>query len=147
MKRTGLLALALLAVAWLAAGCIAAGYETSGPQDLVTPEAATATTPAAPTATTPSDGLPTIRVADLPAEARDTLALIEQGGPFPYRQDGIVFENREGRLPAKPQGYYHEYTVKTPGASNRGARRIITGSSGELYYTGDHYDSFERIAP
>jgi ribonuclease T1 len=73
------------------------------------------------------------------------LELIAHGGPFPYRQDGVVFQNREGRLPAQGRGYYHEYTVPTPGASNRGARRIITGSHGEKYYTRDHYRMFVRI--
>jgi ribonuclease T1 len=74
-----------------------------------------------------------------------TLELIERGGPFPYRQDGTVFGNREGRLPAKARDYYHEYTVPTPGASNRGARRIIRGQSGETFYTRDHYSTFMRI--
>ncbi len=91
------------------------------------------------------DGLATIRVDQLPPEARETLALIAQGGPFPYRQDGVVFQNREGYLPPRPDGYYHEYTVKTPGSPDRGARRIITGSQGELYYTDDHYATFKRI--
>lgn len=87
----------------------------------------------------------TIRVDQLPPQAHDTLALIAEGGPFPYRQDGVVFQNREGSLPSRPSGYYHEYTVKTPGASDRGARRIITGGGGEMYYTDDHYVTFKRI--
>lgn len=98
-------------------------------------------------------GTSSITLADLPAEARQTLALIHQGGPFPYDRDGIVFGNFEKRLPAKPRGYYHEYTVPTPGVRSRGARRIIAGSgpqrdvrhSGEYYYTADHYQSFARI--
>jgi ribonuclease T1 len=73
------------------------------------------------------------------------LELIAHGGPFSHRQDGVVFQNREGRLPAQARGYYHEYTVPTPGASNRGARRIIAGSRGERYYTRDHYRTFLRI--
>jgi ribonuclease T1 len=81
----------------------------------------------------------------LPLEARETLNLIRQGGPFPYAKDGAVFGNREGLLPQKPRGYYHEYTVNTPGARDRGARRIISGAGGELYYTDDHYRSFRRI--
>ena len=87
--------------------------------------------------------------AGLPSEARDTLRLIAQGGPFPYRQDGVVFGNREGRLPDHPYGYYHEYTVTTPGAPTRGARRIITGGTPPevWYYTDDHYRSFRRIDP
>ena len=67
------------------------------------------------------------------------------GGPFPYRQDGAVFQNRERLLPARPNGYYHEYTVKTPGSPDRGAWRIIVGEKGELYYTDDHYDSFRQV--
>ena len=86
-----------------------------------------------------------IRVEELPREARETLALIRQGGPFPYRRDGIVFGNRERRLPVQSNGYYREYTVPTPGARDRGARRIIAGGSGEYYYTGDHYNTFRRI--
>jgi ribonuclease T1 len=87
----------------------------------------------------------TVAVSALPTEARDVLTLIDHGGPFPYDRDGIVFENRERLLPDEPIGYYHEYTVTTPGSSDRGARRIITGTSGELYWTDDHYRSFERI--
>jgi len=86
-----------------------------------------------------------IAVAQLPLEARQTLHLIDQGGPFPYSRDGIVFGNREGRLPRKPYGYYHEYTVPTPGSHDRGARRIIAGKTAERYYTDNHYQSFKRI--
>jgi ribonuclease T1 len=88
----------------------------------------------------------TVSTSSLPAEARQTLALIDSGGPFPYDQDGVVFGNREGLLPDHATGYYHEYTVPTPGSPDRGARRIITGSAGEVYYTDDHYRSFERIS-
>ncbi|MER5308026.1 ribonuclease [Streptomyces sp. NPDC002773] len=83
--------------------------------------------------------------SDLPSQAHDTLRLIDAGGPFPYRQDGAVFQNRERILPARAQGYYHEYTVKTPGASTRGARRIVTGNAAEDFYTADHYASFDLI--
>jgi ribonuclease T1 len=86
-----------------------------------------------------------VRMAELPPEARRTLALIEKGGPFPYERDGIVFGNREGLLPKRARGHYHEYTVKTPGSRDRGARRIVTGGPGEYYYTEDHYRSFRRI--
>jgi ribonuclease T1 len=92
-----------------------------------------------------SSGLPTIRMADLPPEARQTLQLIAQNGPFPYRRDGLVFENRERLLPLKPRGYYREYTVPTPGESDRGARRVVAGDAGERYYTSDHYASFRII--
>ncbi len=84
----------------------------------------------------------------LPAEAHRTIALVQRGGPFPHRQDGGVFGNREGRLPRKPRGWYREYTVDTPGLRHRGARRIVTGGDPprEWYYTDDHYDSFRSIA-
>ena len=88
------------------------------------------------------------RVDTVPAglqAGRDTLRLLERGGPFPYDKDGAVFLFLEGILPAKRRGYYHEYTVITPGENDRGARRIVTGSRDELYYTDDHYDSFKRI--
>ncbi|WP_306316217.1 MULTISPECIES: ribonuclease [unclassified Streptomyces] len=82
----------------------------------------------------------------LPGEAHDTLDLIEQGGPYPYEQDGTVFSNREGILPDQSSGYYHEYTVITPGSDDRGARRIVTGESNqEDYYTADHYASFDLV--
>lgn len=89
--------------------------------------------------------LPTIPLSDLPSEARQTLTLIKQGGPFPYPRDGITFSNREGRLPYHQRGHYSEYTVKTPGRRDRGARRIIAGSRGEFYYTDDHYKTFRLI--
>ena len=86
-----------------------------------------------------------VALKELPAEARQTLALIKAGGPFPYAKDGSVFGNREGLLPKRTRGYYREYTVKTPGAKDRGARRIVAGLPGEYYYTDDHYRSFKRI--
>lgn len=97
---------------------------------------------AAPHATLPSASAPLPPF--LPPEAADTLARIAHGGPFEHRQDGIVFNNREGRLPAMPDGYYHEYTVDTPGLDYRGARRIITGGTPPrvYYYTDDHYRTF-----
>jgi ribonuclease T1 len=82
----------------------------------------------------------------LPPEAYDTLDLIAVGGPYPYPEDGGVFENREGLLPSQDIGYYHEYTVETPGSDDRGARRIVTGDSyQEDYYTADHYESFDLV--
>ena len=121
------------------AGCslLAGGGATQQPTD------------GAPTAT--MVGLPagwtggTIGVEALPPEAIDTLLLIEEGGPFPYDQDGSTFQNREGILPDAPRGYYREYTVETPGSPDRGPRRIVTGRDGERYYTDDHYDSFRFI--
>lgn len=104
-------------------------------------------TSAASTPTIPArvNGFKTIAIHALPIEAQTTLKLIERGGPFPYRQDGQVFQNRERILPQKPSGYYHEYTVETPGSEDRGARRIVSGKQGELYYTDDHYNSFKVI--
>lgn len=96
--------------------------------------------------TDPASGLTIVAVADLPDEARDTLKLIDQGGPFPYSRDGVVFGNFEKLLPQHDRGYYREYTVKTPGENDRGARRIVTGKDGERYYTDDHYKSFRRVA-
>ncbi len=89
----------------------------------------------------------TVAAEQLPAEARQTLKLIDAGGPFPYRRDGVVFKNLERRLPQQPRGYYHEYTVPTPGSRDRGARRIITGAQppAVFYYTADHYETFRRI--
>ncbi|MFF9124998.1 ribonuclease domain-containing protein [Streptomyces sp. NPDC014889] len=82
----------------------------------------------------------------LPSQAYDTLRLIDKGGPFPYSQDGAVFQNREGVLPKQSSGYYHEYTVVTPGSPDRGARRIVTGQkTREDYYTADHYVTFKLV--
>jgi ribonuclease T1 len=94
-----------------------------------------------------------IPAAELPKEARETLALVKRGGPFPYQKDGTTFGNFEKRLPIRARGYYREYTVPTPGARDRGARRIVAGegaggdvrTSGEYYYSADHYRSFRRI--
>ncbi len=90
-------------------------------------------------------GMDTVRADRLPAEARLTLRRIDDGGPFPYEKDGAVFGNFERRLPREKRGYYHEYTVRTPGERDRGARRIVTGSGGEIYYTDDHYASFKAV--
>ncbi|MEU6669938.1 ribonuclease domain-containing protein [Streptomyces sp. NPDC046727] len=108
---------------------------------------ASRSSPAAVGASTPAwaRGTATVREARLPAEARRTLALIDRGGPFPYARDGVVFGNFEGHLPKHRRGYYHEYTVRTPGSRDRGARRIVTGQGGEIYYTDDHYESFRAV--
>ena len=91
----------------------------------------------------------TIRLSELPRQGRDTYELIRKGGPFPYEKDGSVFGNRERLLPAHPRGYWREYTVKTPGSRDRGARRIVCGgpprSPDDCYYTADHYASFRKI--
>jgi ribonuclease T1 len=90
-----------------------------------------------------------VAAADLPREGRDVLAQIRAGGPFRYERDGVVFGNRERKLPAQTSGYYHEYTVPTPGAKTRGARRIVCGGPRKApdacFYTNDHYRSFRRI--
>ncbi|MEU7027295.1 ribonuclease domain-containing protein [Streptomyces sp. NPDC046275] len=151
--RSGLALLAglvlLLAGLTALAGC--AGGSDGAPGDRTATAARTATSPArtptgrAPASLAPSSGLPTVREAELPPEARRTLALIRKGGPFPYAKDGAVFSNFERVLPRHPRGYYHEYTVPTPGERDRGARRIVTGRQGETYYTDDHYQSFREV--
>ncbi|MEU2232991.1 ribonuclease domain-containing protein [Streptomyces vietnamensis] len=128
-----------LVLAVFLAGCSSAGGGGTG---TAAPTRAATTAAAAPTGTS---GLPTVRAAELPPEARKTLALIARGGPFPYAKDGAVFSNFERVLPRKERGYYHEYTVKTPGERDRGARRIVTGRSGETYYTDDHYETFREV--
>lgn len=92
-------------------------------------------------------GLPVRALSDLPPEAEGTWRRIERGGPFPYERDGTVFGNRERLLPAENESYYHEYTVPTPGSDDRGARRLVTGTGGEVYYTEDHYASFVVVDP
>lgn len=99
-----------------------------------------------PQAAAPEEASP---IDQVPAAERpvllETLSLVQRGGPFPYKQDGTVFQNREGHLPKRPRGYYREYTVPTPGAKNRGARRIVVGNDGDTWYTSDHYNTFVRI--
>jgi ribonuclease T1 len=87
----------------------------------------------------------TVDIAELPKEARQTIALIRKGGPYPYRKDGAVFGNFERSLPLHERGYYKEFTVPSPGSRDRGARRIVLGKAGELYYTDDHYETFREI--
>ncbi|MEV7391225.1 MULTISPECIES: ribonuclease domain-containing protein [unclassified Streptomyces] len=100
----------------------------------------------ATTADAAASSVGSICYSNLPSQAYDTLDLIASDGPFPYSQDGTVFRNSEGILPSEPSGYYHEYTVITPGSSTRGARRIVTGEAyQEDYYTSDHYASFDLI--
>jgi ribonuclease T1 len=92
-----------------------------------------------------TSGFSKVNLSSLPSQATDTVRLIQRGGPYPYSQDGATFQNREGILPACATGYYKEFTVKTPGSSTRGARRIITGRGGEYFYTADHYASFRLV--
>lgn len=90
-------------------------------------------------------GLPAGYSDDLPPEALDVFDAIERGGPHAYRQDGSTFFNREGLLPFEDEGYYEEYTVETPGSPDRGARRLVVGARGEVFYTADHYASFIEV--
>jgi ribonuclease T1 len=104
---------------------------------------------AAPVGTGPAPMVPSAAgyPSFLPPEAIETLQAIDRGGPFPYSRDGVVFQNRERRLPERPRGYYHEYTVATPGEADRGARRMITGGDPPevYYYSDDHYRSFRKV--
>jgi ribonuclease T1 len=107
-------------------------------------------TPAAPTRSAnppdPESGLALVEVGSLPVQARQTISLIERGGPYPYAKDGAVFGNRERLLPSRPHGFYREYTVPTPGEDDRGPRRIVTGDQDrQFFYTDDHYASFVRV--
>ncbi|MDN4642881.1 ribonuclease domain-containing protein [Arthrobacter sp. PsM3] len=150
-RLTALLALlaGLAVLAFVLAGVPPAGtgLPDAGPAS-VAPRA-TPAAPAAPAAPRPAanpSGLPEVRASELPAEARQTLALIARGGPYPYPRDGVTFGNFERILPRQSSGYYKEYTVSTPGEADRGARRIVAGQAGEKYYTPDHYSSFKFIA-
>ena len=159
--------LLVVALASIAAGC---GAATAPALGLPTAPTAAASESAAPgrepatgrspvsalgsgqaastTAASPIDGqsgLPTVAFAELPPEARATIELIRAGGPFPYSQDGAVFGNRERLLPPRPAGWYREYTVETPGSDDRGARRLVAGADGTLYWTEDHYASFRAV--
>ncbi|HEV7830064.1 MAG TPA: ribonuclease domain-containing protein [Pseudonocardiaceae bacterium] len=98
-------------------------------------------------AVTSAAGLPVRALSELPPQAAQVWQLIQDGGPYPYRQDGVVFGNRERRLPSRQSGFYREYTVPIPGEHDRGPRRLITGGLTELYYTGDHYVSFVSVDP
>ena len=104
---------------------------------------------AAVSARAPAPSTEEIDVADIPREAREVLAQIKTDGPFRYERDGVVFGNREHRLPAQSRAYYHEYTVPTPGMKSRGGRRIVCGGQrtapNACYYTSDHYQTFRRI--
>ncbi|WP_375423130.1 ribonuclease domain-containing protein [uncultured Friedmanniella sp.] len=122
------------------------GTSTARPAATVVGSATVAGSATASAGPDPETGLPQTALASLPVEARRTVTLIDRGGPFPYRQDGAVFANREGRLPRHPSGWYHEYTVVTPGSDDRGARRLITGDgSRQIFWTADHYASFSRV--
>ncbi|WP_030769710.1 ribonuclease domain-containing protein [Streptomyces sp. NRRL F-2664] len=121
------------------AGC---GVQERGPSAVGGSSAAAAETGGVPGW---ARGMAVVRADELPRQARDVLALIDRGGPYPYRQDGAVFGNFEKALPRQKRGYYHEFTVRTPGERDRGARRIVTGGGGEFYYTDDHYETFKAV--
>lgn len=131
----------------LAPACAKQSATLTGPS----PTAASHAPSTGPSSTAKSaSGLPVCQLSSLPAEAGTTVNLIHRGGPFPSSRDGIVFGNFEHRLPNQQRGYYHEYTVPTPGAKTRGTRRVITGgepptSPPEFFYTGDHYETFCQI--
>jgi len=145
-RLTALLALLLgLAVlAFILAGVPQTGTAPSGAGTASAVKTNAVPSDAPPAPANPS-GLPEMKASDLPAEARQTLALIARGGPYPYSRDDATFGNFERILPRKSSGYYKEYTVRTPGESDRGARRIVAGQAGEKYYTPDHYNSFTFI--
>ncbi|ASN19048.1 ribonuclease domain-containing protein [Arthrobacter sp. YN] len=145
-SRSKLVAFAglVIAVVVLVVAMVGGGSLTATPTaPSTTPEPGSASSSAAAVAN-PST-LPTINASQLPKEARQTLALIAKGGPYPYREDNGNFGNFEGLLPKKTSGFYREYTVTTPGESDRGARRIVVGKDSAKYYTPDHYKSFNFI--
>ncbi|WP_404387745.1 ribonuclease domain-containing protein [Humibacillus xanthopallidus] len=156
----GVLAVVLVVLVWLVVQAARGGPtpDATGAQTAVTvtttpgapgtpaPPGATSTPGRPGGATDPVSGLPWIAESALPPQARETLRLIRAGGPYPYpRNDNQTFANRERLLPQQSRGYYKEFTVVTPGSDDRGARRIVTGSQGERYWTADHYASFSRI--
>lgn len=110
-------------------------------------ELAGASAPDRPATVASASDLRMQALSQLPPQAAQVWRLIQRGGPFRYRQDGVVFGNREGRLPPRPSGFYREYTVPTAGEYGRGPRRLVTGGGSELYYTGDHYVSFVVVDP
>lgn len=148
MKRSRLAAFAglVIAVVLLVVAMVSGQQAPTAPGE--SPGTAVSTTSAPPAAgrgpENPS-GLPAVNASQLPKEARQTLVLIAKGGPYPYREDDGNFGNFEGLLPKKGSGFYKEYTVPTPGKSNRGERRIVVGRDAAKYYTADHYESFKFI--
>ena len=148
MKGTNWKQLLIMLLVFIAAYLVFTLIEGGSLIPTFSPATPTQTDSSQPSASTPQVnqvGAGEISVRDLPPEGRDTLALIKKGGPFPYSKDDTVFSNYEGLLPQKSKGYYHEYTVITPGSPDRGARRIVAGENGEYYYTNDHYRSFKLI--
>jgi ribonuclease T1 len=136
MLLVGVLAVTLLGVVGI--GLLGAGARSTAPSASPSPSPSAGSQ-------TPRSGLPGIAVADLPKQARDTLALIDRGGPYPYSQDNTIFSNLERVLPERPKGYYREYTVVSPGSSSRGTRRLVVGAQGDIYFTADHYQTFRQV--
>ncbi|MBN9110546.1 MAG: guanine-specific ribonuclease N1 and T1 [Pseudonocardia sp.] len=132
---------ALVALAVLAAIVLVGTFARSGPAPQA-PASGECATASAQVPGAAASKLPVQPLCALPTEAAAVYAQIRTGGPYRYERDGVVFANAERLLPAEPRGYYHEFTVPTPGEGDRGARRLVTGSEQELYYTGDHYGSF-----
>jgi ribonuclease T1 len=155
MKRASVFTCILLLSAILS-GCNKDGSKTAA-QDAAASASQAASQAASAAAASAASGaqaagvLGTITSKQLPAEAADTLRLIKSGGPFPYAEDGVLFRNSASMLPQHPRGYYHTYTVRTPGATDRGQRRIICGGArkqtNDCYYTDDYYVSIKRITP
>jgi ribonuclease T1 len=145
-RQIAVLAGAALLAAWMI-GQGAADLLPGTPRVPSSPVVAHAPSGRIASATDAVSGLPTVALKALPPEARATIDRIAAGGPYPFDQDGAVYQNRERNLPARPAGAYREYTVVTPGSPDRGARRIVAGDRGELYWTADHYASFARIVP
>ena len=139
------LAAIVVGIVLTACGSTPKGSTTYGPGAGAAGAAATPSDAAQLAPATPVSGLRTVLVSQLPKQGVDTLRLIVSGGPFPYSKDGVTFSNREGLLPQHKSGWYHEYTVITPGSSDRGARRIIAGDDGGRFYTDDHYASFREV--
>ena len=133
---------ALIVVIW-----IGFSFAGSQPSDSTISSGTPTTSAGAHTsqAATRFSDLEQITFAELPPEAIDTINLVINGGPYPFSKDDGVFQNREEILPDQPQGYYREYTVITPGSDDRGARRIVAGEGGDIYYTSDHYSSFREV--
>jgi len=144
MRKFALHLILLLSVTLLGLGGCHSGSNSGAPQAAASAVSAPDSAAATPA---PSPSRSNNPYPNLPHEAVTTLQLIQHGGPFPYERDGIVFQNRERQLPPQPRGYYHEYTVVTPGSRDRGARRIIAGGNPPkvFYYTDDHYRHFQRI--
>ena len=159
MRNRSILPILLTTLVVLAMVAFGGAGLLGGQTESTTPEAASSQSPApgsaassaaakqsAPHRAANPSSLPEIRESALPVEGRRVLALIRAGGPYQYSQDNQVFGNFERVLPARDRNYYREYTVPTPGETDRGARRIVTGNGGEKYYTGDHYATFKYIA-